>query len=165
MSGEDALVIPEDATPLSYEGLVRLLVLSEDCLTDDFSLQTDGAAVFAAVKVNDFFWWGTADVEEFGDHDLDQLAKSYDDIRELAPLNNSGHPSWEYLRWAPQLFAARQRKMRPQGAFYSSIPKPLWRVFDKCGAERAVDIGNPHAPGGYETIGPSSERQTAETGS
>ena len=41
------------------------------------------------------------------------------------------------------LYCARKRKMRPQGAMYKTIPKTLWHLFDVCGEEREMNMGNP----------------------
>lgn len=47
------------------------------------------------------------------------------------------------------LFAARVRKLRPQGACYTRYPKRLWHLFDEAGPVRETGIGNPCVPGSY----------------
>lgn len=48
---------------------------------------------------------------------------------------------------ASSLFACRSRKMRPQGACYPDDHPELWPLFDACGPEREVGMGNPYRPG------------------
>lgn len=53
-------------------------------------------------------------------------------------------------RFAPvgDLFAARVRSMRPQGAAYKvRYDKSIWPLFDACGPEREIGMGNPRAIG------------------
>ncbi|UVG35196.1 hypothetical protein SEA_CECE_190 [Microbacterium phage Cece] len=47
------------------------------------------------------------------------------------------------------LFAARVRKLRPQGACYSRYPEELWPLFNEAGPERETGFGNPYKPGEY----------------
>ena len=46
------------------------------------------------------------------------------------------------------LFAARVRQMRPQGAAYKvRYDESIWPLFDECGPVREVGFGNPKEPG------------------
>lgn len=47
------------------------------------------------------------------------------------------------------LFAARVRNLRPQGACYSRYPEELWPLFNEAGPERETGFGNPYKPGEY----------------
>lgn len=47
------------------------------------------------------------------------------------------------------LYAARVREMRPQGACYSRYPEEAWPLFHAAGPEREVGHGNPYRPGEY----------------
>src|SRR5207249_10926238 len=61
------------------------------------------------------------------------------------------------------LFCCRMRNMRPQGAYYNSIPKNIWHLFDACGEEREVgknDLSNTPKPSGEQT---ELERAPKET--
>ena len=49
------------------------------------------------------------------------------------------------------LFAARSRQERPQGACYSGYDRSIWSLFDACGPEREVGLGNPYVPGEYDS--------------
>ena len=51
---------------------------------------------------------------------------------------------------AADLYCARKRSMRPQGALYSCIPEEHWDLFNKCGPEREVHAGNPYKIGAYK---------------
>ena len=51
-----------------------------------------------------------------------------------------------YLKYGSILFCCRESKMRPQGAYYSSIPVKMHHLFNMCGGEREVSLGNPKIP-------------------
>lgn len=87
---------------------------------------------------SDFFFWGAADTEDVPENGLGDIQKAIDDC--------DGN-----LETGVLLFCARQRGMRPQGAYYTYIPKKLWPLFDSCGEERKVDSGNPYKPGEYQS--------------
>lgn len=57
--------------------------------------------------------------------------------------------AYQYQTNIAELFAARVREMRPQGACYKGYPKDLWPLFDACGPERETGMGNPHAAEEY----------------
>ena len=87
------------------------------------------------INCNDFFYWGVADGEGINNQeDVDLLEQTIKDISETDRTNDF---------YAPELYCARHAKMRPQGACYSHLPKSLWHLFDACGPEREVGIGNP----------------------
>lgn len=93
---------------------------------------TDGKPQLYA-KCSDFFEWGTADNEEIHPEDLDLLEQCVKDVTELDHTN----------MWAGELFAARKRKQRPQGACYKHLPEALWPLFDAAGPVRQTDLLNP----------------------
>lgn len=76
---------------------------------------------------NDLFWWATADGEQITIETLPIFERSLIEAEEFGP----------------ELYCCRVRKMRPQGAYYQHLDKELWPLFDECGPERAVGIGNP----------------------
>jgi hypothetical protein len=90
------------------------------------------------IMCNDFFYWACADCEDINESTMPILEKAISDC--------SGD-----IQWGALLYCARQRKERPQGAFYSIIPKELWSLFNDCGPEREIDIGNPFKPGEYKS--------------
>lgn len=89
------------------------------------------------INCNDFFYWACADAEDISEETLPLLHKAVDDC--------NGDVSIGAL-----LYCARQRKERPQGPYYSLLPKDLWSLFNECGPEREVDFGNPCKPGEYK---------------
>ena len=85
------------------------------------------------INCNDLFYWGCADLEEVTPENIGELEKALEDAKEAHP---EGHI------WGDFLFCCRMRKMRPQGAAYVEYEE-LWPLFDDCGPERLVEIGNP----------------------
>lgn len=103
--------------------------------TEDLWWRTDGeyAPVTFFALCNDLFAWGTADLERITPEDLPLLEQAAADVRPLVPmLNNVG-----------ELYCARKRGQRPQGAAYKFIPEVLWPLFDACGPERETGMLNP----------------------
>tara|TARA_Y100000310_G_scaffold59560_1_gene54912 strand:- start:723 stop:1094 length:372 start_codon:yes stop_codon:yes gene_type:complete len=84
-----------------------------------------------SVLCNDFFYWGCADAESITPETLPELRRALED----APADGL------------LLYCARRRKERPQGAYYKYLGKENWALFDACGPEREVGMGNPHKPG------------------
>jgi hypothetical protein len=86
-----------------------------------------------AAMCNDVFWWATADAEDITVDDLPLLESCLADLKAFS--------AEIYL---PELYCARRRRMRPQGAWYATLrDADLTRIFDACGPEREVDILNP----------------------
>jgi hypothetical protein len=92
-----------------------------------------GAIRFSA-NVSDVFWWGCADAEDITPDRLPALQQAYDDLK---TINAEHHLA--------NLYAARARSMRPQGAAYPD-EAAAQALFDACGPERAVELGNPKRP-------------------
>lgn len=91
-----------------------------------------------SANVSDVFAWGGADAEPITPDTLPALEQAYTDLKTIdADL---------YL---PELYAARQGGERPQGAAYPDDKTKNWRqvsaLFDACGPERALGLGNPKA--------------------
>lgn len=89
------------------------------------------------INCNDLFAWGCADSEDLPIDALPHLEKAVEDCG----------GDWDI---GGLLYCARNRKVRPQGAFYSYIPNNLWHLFDSCGEERETGFGNPYKPGEYK---------------
>ncbi len=108
--------------------MLRVLsVTSDNC--GDIIWNTDGkyAPLAFFVICNDLFYWGCADSEAVSCDNITILEQSYKD----SP-NNGG-----------LLFCCRVRKMRPQGAYYHYFDADERPLFDACGQEREVCLGNP----------------------
>lgn len=107
----------------------RIDKVLEECGIDDDFLFFDARRNQWAVNCNDLFVWATADQEPITEKNIEIFEKS---VREIP--NTTGF----------ELFAARVRKMRPQNACYRNIPSRYWKLFDECGPEREVGLGNPY---------------------
>ena len=128
-------------------------------LTIDYDIQDsvcwsrrDGDLV-PFVICNDLFYWGCADGQDITPENISELKKAMDDCdaipsEEFKNLENL-RKSVTNIFYGEWLFCARMRKMRPQGAQYSILPKEIWHLFDECGPERKTGFGNPYAPGEY----------------
>ena len=86
---------------------------------------------------NDLFWWATADSEPITPENVDEFERAYRDANAVGKFGTI---------WGAELFCARVRKMRPQGAAYPKDCPEIWPLFDACGPERQTDreaFGNP----------------------
>ncbi|MFC9821414.1 hypothetical protein ACFWG6_31040 [Streptomyces erythrochromogenes] len=115
-----------------HEFLVEVLTIFAKADSHDYLYWVpgpDGLKLWA--NVNDVFFWGCADLEEITPDRLPVLQQAAADL--LAAK--------EY-GWIAELYAARIRGERPQGAAY---PKELalQELFNACGPERLLGLGNP----------------------
>jgi hypothetical protein len=117
------------------EFLIRCLRATSFDNCDDLWWRTDGAYAPVAlfINCNDVFWWGTGDCERITPENIGVLEQSYVDAKAACDIGSA---------YGGTLFCARVRKIRPQGAAYPDEPS-LWPLFDACGPERAVGMGNP----------------------
>lgn len=87
-------------------------------------------------NVSDVFFWGASDVEQITPDRLSALEGAYADLKAV-----------QAEEFTAELYAARMRRMRPQGAAYPGSSHESWRkvaaLYDACGPERSVDVGNP----------------------
>lgn len=83
------------------------------------------------VMCNDVFYWGTSDMELITLDSFNIFKECIDEI---------GHQG-------VYLYASKQRKLRPQGAFYKYIKKVYWNKFNACGNKRKLDFLNPNKIG------------------
>lgn len=115
---------------LNSEEIERLLKLVHEH-DDHYSLFWNEHLQFYII-CNDVFAWACSDVEEItSDRDIDLLERSYNDTKA------KGYPDYGAM-----LYCCRHAKLRPQGAAYPKH-KELWPLFDACGPEREVSLGNP----------------------
>jgi len=115
----------------------RIFDWSNGLSCEELWWRTDGefAPVRFFVTCNDLFWWGTGDAEDITPENVAALEQAVADCR-------AAHPNGRGSR-GPELFCARIRGERPQGAAYPK-EKELWPLFDACGPAREVGLGNPH---------------------
>lgn len=104
--------------------------------TEDLWWRTDGeyAPVTFFITCNDVFFWACSDAVTITSDNVDMIKQAADDCETAAKYHR---------HYGPLLFCARVNEMRPQGAYYEYIPKPLWPLFDACGPVREPDIANP----------------------
>ena len=129
--------MPDPSPSETHQFVMRVLQLFSFDNTEQVWWRTDGeyAPVTFFAQCSDFFFWGTADCERIDHADLDLLEQAFADARAADPGDGEA--------WAGELFCARKRGIRPQGACYKHIPKALWPLFDACGPEREPSIDNP----------------------
>ena len=116
------------------DDLVTLLQLFDSDDTDELWWRTyndEPGVLRFYVKCNDFFYWGTADVEEVTPSDLSDLAQAKVDAHGL------GDKGLDEIWW-PQLWVARKRKLRPQQPVYKKLfsSDEIKALFDAAGPER-----------------------------
>jgi hypothetical protein len=112
------------------ESIIRQIILQFDANDDICWNEDKNGNIYAFVKCNDFFWWGTSDGEQINYDDILSVIRAYKDV--------GAETTFGGLLWC-----ARKRKMRPQGAFYKHISKEIRPLFDGCGPERSIDLFNP----------------------
>lgn len=86
------------------------------------------------VQCNDLFYWGSADCETITPDNIAELERAVTDCRAVDEAVGELE--------AVDLFCCRINKTRPQGASYPKDQR-FWPLFDACGPERAVGLGNP----------------------
>jgi hypothetical protein len=118
------------ATSAAYVRRVLDLFAQAD-IRDELLWFVDGHQVVFHANVSDVFEWGCADAEPITPDRLPDLERSYADLAAVGAL--------ECLA---ELYAARLRGMRPQGAAYPS-KAGVCGLFDACGPEREIGILNP----------------------
>lgn len=125
------------ATPApSHETVLRALHLTGFDYTDQlWWREDDDGALRIFVPCSDFFAWATADVEEITDENISSLEAT---VAECEAIRGRWNGEDGFLLWC-----ARERGMRPQGAYYANLDRDLWHLFDACGGPRVVGLGNP----------------------
>lgn len=116
----DHFLFVRDVMDILYQAGVR----------EDLLWYVKESRLHLSVDVSGLFWRSGADSEDITPETMAVFRAAYRDLKTL------GHP--ECL---PDLYAARVRGMRPQGAAYpeESVVQPL---FDACGPERTTGPGN-----------------------
>jgi hypothetical protein len=109
--------------------------------------RTDGeyAPVSFLVNCNDIFCWACADAEELTIENLPVFVQACKDASE----------------WGPELFCARVRGERPQGAVYKGMTPEQAAFFNACGPAREISLVNPrpNVPGKPRTEAAQADQQ------
>lgn len=138
-SAGDSIAFPIDVLRFGTEHDIDLLWSKRD------------NRLIPAAICSDCFAWGGADAEEITPATFDLFKATVEECEKLDEAHESGQKL--AVSFADELFAARVRRMRPQGASYELYPPVLWPLFDACGPKRETGIGNPR---------PQPEVQTEE---
>lgn len=122
----------------------RVLAVWQRCdLWESLSWRVeDGQAIFGAA-CSDLFMWGTADVEEITDGDLDLLESCAANLLAI---------DWVEASYLPELFCARKRGMRPQ--------RPWGRSHDPETRQYTVDDLDPRVRALFDACGPVRDPRT-----
>jgi hypothetical protein len=97
-----------------------------------------------SANCSDTFIWGCADSEEITPENFDLYKRTLEECNALGWGPNPKGQECYAVNASDELFAARVRGMRPQGASYELYPINMHKLFDACGPERKVGLGNPH---------------------
>jgi len=89
----------------------------------------DSDGVHLIFMCSDIFFWGCADCEDIAVEELKDLVACFS----------------ESPKWGGELWVARKRKERPQGAVLKMMSAEERRLFDVCGPVKPVGLGNPVA--------------------
>ncbi|MFI5831038.1 hypothetical protein ACIA6C_27955 [Streptomyces sp. NPDC051578] len=115
-----------------HEFLVEVLTIFAKAESHDTLLWwAKGDSIELWANVSDIFDWGSADAEAITPDRLPILQQA------LADLIEAGSTAW-----LAELYAARIRGMRPQGAAYPAAPG-VQALLNACGPARATGLGNP----------------------
>lgn len=130
---------PAAPTPEMGDALaLRVLrVLAFEYCRDAFWREDEGI-LSMSINCSDVFVWGGADCETITDANIDLLEATFAECEAVFGKYNADS--------AAELFVARARGIRPQGAFYADLGSQWQALFDACGPERSVGLGNPMTP-------------------
>ena len=109
----------------------------------DFEMHTYQGKIYVYVDDSDLFAWGYSGSVPMVPSDFKELVKCCEDLKAI------GDHLYVQM-FAVKLFCCRKMKSRPQGAQYNAKHKDMWHLYDECGPEKEVGIGNPCKPGEYE---------------
>jgi hypothetical protein len=101
---------------------------------DTLLWRVDDGQLNLYANVSDVFAWGCADAEEINPERLPVLEQAFADLKAIGDEMCTA-----------ELYVARIRRQRPQGAAYPEVAKTQ-ALFDACGPERPVGLGNPKRP-------------------
>lgn len=106
-------------------------------ITSELLWYTRDGRINVAANVSDVFAWGGSDCEDITPENLPVFQQAIADLRAIHPFDQL---------YAPELFAARLRGMRPQGAAYPKERTATQALFNACGPARETGFGNPRRP-------------------
>jgi hypothetical protein len=101
---------------------------------DDLLWHVKDDQLHLSADVSDIFDWASADSEAITPETLPVLEKAYEDLEAV-----------DGLGYLADLYGARMRRQRPQGAAYPDDPKVI-ELLHACGPPRGRDLSNPRHP-------------------
>lgn len=123
----------------------------------------DGAGSEVWINANDLFSWGCSDAVEVTPENLPLLEATGAELEALgdvpAPCYHSVTGALSYMDlpascWLDDVFCARVRQERPQGAQYKRYPEAIKALLNACGPAKAIDLGNPYTEANEYAYGP-----------
>lgn len=130
---------PNAATvPEGDQIALRALRVTAFEYTDVLFWRVDDDILSVSVECSDVFFWGSADVEPLTVKNIDLFEATYAECEDRFGKYNAEH--------ATELFCARARNTRPQGAFYKYLSPEWAELFNAAGPERETGLGNPYTP-------------------
>jgi hypothetical protein len=138
--------------PETFPAFVIAIAQDLDVGTDDlwFTVTPNTENIHVGVNCNDFFEWATAEGEGIEPGDRELLIQTALDLEELDRKHRAENPDDKRGLYPElhlfNLFAARKRNKRPQGAWLHNekyCPAPLVPLFEAVGDERPADLWNP----------------------
>src|SRR4051812_1287044 len=142
-----------EAGPDFVTRVLELFSLSHADAYGDLFWRVDDGEVRLFANVSDVFAWAGSDCEPIPPDTLPALEQAYTDLKAI-----------EAEEFTAELYTARQRGQRPQGAAYPSGTHEAWRkvsaLYDACGPERELGLGNPKAAPAHEQ--PAAVQQPKE---
>lgn len=118
----------------AYDFVLEVLTIFDRCDTHStffWRVYPDGLRLLA--NCSDIFWWGSADCEEITPNDLPLLRSCAGDLKAI-----------DEEMWLAELYAARRRGDRPQGAVLQHASPELVDLFARCGPPQKTGLGNPY---------------------
>jgi hypothetical protein len=108
--------------------IVKALNLVDE---DPHFFATDDNEIFCYINMNDVFYWGCADSEQFNPEDIPAYKEAFEDCKAIK------------AKWVTSiLWAARKQNLRPQGAYLSGL-EPAERALFQSLPSREIDLANP----------------------
>lgn len=135
-----------DRTPPPQPSLItrvlEIFSLSHADAYGDLFWRVDDGLVSLFANVSDVFAWGGSDCEPITRETLPELERAYSDLKTVGAEG-----------FTAELYTARRRHTRPQGAAYPDKTDPVGpavaALYNACGPERETGLGNPRKPPVY----------------
>ena len=121
----------KESSPEQLRHLDQVIQLMNWYDAGDIEFGCNGGVV-PRFNTNDLFYWGCGDAEDITPDDMGLLNSTASELEAMGKSCYLG-----------VLFAARKRRLRPQGACYPERDLDLCLLLDACGPYREPQLGNP----------------------